>query len=104
VRCDPGGAKKALPEQIVRTQLRNSGAFRALFSRLRGELPMKSIVTIVAAGLLAGTFAMSADAATKKSGTAQLQAQCQAQAKKKYSAIHFLKRRDYVKNCMHQKA
>jgi hypothetical protein len=35
---------------------------------------------------------------------AQLQAQCQAQAKKKYSAIHFLKRRDYVKNCMHQKA
>jgi hypothetical protein len=26
------------------------------------------------------------------------------QAKKKYSAIHFLKRRDYVKNCMHQKA
>jgi hypothetical protein len=58
---------------------------------------MKSIVTIVAAGLLAGAFAVSADAAAKKSGTAQLQAQCQAQAKKKYSAIHFLKRRDYVK-------
>ena len=65
---------------------------------------MKSILTVVAAGLLAGSFAMSADAATKKSGTAQLQAQCQAQAKKKYSAIHFLKRRDYVKNCMHQRA
>jgi hypothetical protein len=48
---------------------------------------------------------MSADAAAKKSpGMAQLQAQCQAQAKKKYSAIHFLKRRDYVKHCMHQKA
>jgi hypothetical protein len=64
---------------------------------------MKSIVTIVAAGLLAGAFTVSADAA-KKHGTAQLQAQCQAQAKKKYSAIHFLKRRDYVKNCMHQRA
>jgi Flp pilus assembly protein TadB len=67
---------------------------------------MKSIITIVAAGLLAGAFAVSADAAAKKksSGMAQLQAQCQAQAKKKYSAIHFFKRRDYVKNCMHQKA
>ena len=65
---------------------------------------MKSIISIVAAGLLASAFAMTADAATKKSGAAQLQAQCQAQAKKKYSAIHFLKRRDYVKSCMHQKA
>lgn len=66
---------------------------------------MKSIVTVVAAGLLASAFAMSADAAAKKSpGMARLQAQCQAQAKKKYSAIHFLKRRDYVKHCMHQKA
>ncbi|HET9817409.1 MAG TPA: hypothetical protein VFQ33_16755 [Xanthobacteraceae bacterium] len=64
---------------------------------------MKSIVTIVAASLLAVTFTVSADAA-KKPGSAQLQAQCQAQAKKKYSAIHFLKRRDYVKNCMHQRA
>ena len=65
---------------------------------------MKSIITIVTAGLLAVAFAASADAAAKKSGASQLQAQCQAQAKKKYSAIHFLKRRDYVKNCMHQKA
>jgi hypothetical protein len=95
---------RATPEQIVRTRSRNSGAFRALFSRPRGGLPMKSIVTIVAAGLLAGAFVVSADAAAKKSGAAQLQAHCQAQAKKKYSAIHFLKRRDYVKNCMHQRA
>jgi hypothetical protein len=63
-----------------------------------------TIVTIVTAGLLSVAFAVSADAAPKKSGSAQLQAQCQAQAKKKYSAIHFLKRRDYVKNCMHQRA
>ena len=65
---------------------------------------MKSIVTVIAAGLFASAFAMSADAAAKKSGMAQVKAQCEAQAKKKYSAIHFLKRRDYVKNCMHQKA
>jgi hypothetical protein len=67
---------------------------------------MKSIFTIIAAGLLAGSFAMSADAAAKKKdpGMAQLQAQCQAQAKKKYSAIHFMKRRAFVKNCTHQKA
>ena len=67
---------------------------------------MKSIITIVAAGLLAGALAMSADAATKKKspGMAQLQAQCQAQAKKKYSAIHFLKRHAFVKSCMNQKA
>jgi hypothetical protein len=65
---------------------------------------MKSIITLVMAGVLAGAFALSAEAAAKKSGSAQLQAQCQAQAKKKYSAIHFLKRRDYVKNCMHQRA
>jgi len=65
---------------------------------------MKSLVTIIAAGLLAGSFAISADAATKKSGMAEVKAQCQAQAKKKYSAIHFMKRRDYVKNCMNQRA
>jgi hypothetical protein len=67
---------------------------------------MKSIFTIVTAGLLASSFAMSADAAAKRSGPgmAQRQAECQAQAKKKYSAVHFLKRRAFVKNCMSQKA
>jgi hypothetical protein len=67
---------------------------------------MKSAFTIVAVGLLANSLAASADAATprKNIGMAQLQAQCQAQAKKKYSAIHFLKRRAFVKSCMNQKA
>lgn len=66
---------------------------------------MKSIFTLVAAGLLAGSFAMSADAATKRKdpAMAQRQAECQAQAKKKYSAIHILKRRAFVKTCMKQK-
>jgi hypothetical protein len=78
--------------------------FAHCFRGLQEDRPMKSILTIMAAGLLAGSFAMSADAATKKSGMTQVKAQCEAQAKKKFSAIHFLKRRDYVKNCMHQKA
>jgi hypothetical protein len=49
---------------------------------------------------------MSANAApkTKDPAVAQHQAECQAQAKKKYSAIHFLKRHAFVKNCMNQKA
>ena len=66
---------------------------------------MKSVFTIVAAALLASSFAMSADAAAKKKdpAMAQRQAECQAQAKQKYSAVHFLKRRAYVKNCMSQK-
>lgn len=64
---------------------------------------MKSIFTLVAAGLLAGSFAVSADAATKKDqAMAERQAQCQAMAKKKYSAIHILKRRAFVKECMAQ--
>ena len=66
---------------------------------------MKSILTIVVAGLLASSFGMSADAATKSKGPgmAQHRAECQAQAKKKYSAVHFLKRRAFVKSCMTQK-
>ena len=67
---------------------------------------MKSTFAIITVGLLASSLATSADAATqrKSPGMAQLQAQCQAQAKKKYSAIHFLKRRAFVKSCINQKA
>jgi hypothetical protein len=67
---------------------------------------MKSIFTIITASILASSFAMSAAAATKRAdpGMAQRQAACEAQAKKKYSAVHFLKRRAFVKNCMSQKA
>ena len=67
---------------------------------------MKPVFTIVAAGLLASSFAMPAEAAarTKDPAMAQRQAACQAQAKQKYSAVHFLKRRAFVKECMSQKA
>ncbi|MEA2981258.1 MAG: hypothetical protein QOF09_3081 [Alphaproteobacteria bacterium] len=68
---------------------------------------MKTIITTMAAGLLAVAFAASADAATTKAGAkvlAQREASCKAQAAKKYSAIHFLKRRDFVNRCMGHKA
>jgi hypothetical protein len=67
---------------------------------------MKSTLTIIAVSLLASSLATSAGAATqrKNAGMAQLKAQCEAQAKKKYSAIHFLKRRAFVKSCINQKA
>ena len=56
--------------------------------------------------LLAGSLAMNAEAATKKkdSAMAQREAACQQQAKKKYTAVHFLKRRTFVKECMNQRA
>jgi hypothetical protein len=75
-------------------------------SFILGRTTMKSTFTIVAVGLLASSFAMPAEAATQrtKAGMAQLQAQCEVQAKKKYLAIHFLKRRAFVKSCMNQKA
>ena len=68
---------------------------------------MKSVFITAAAGLLlACSFAMQADAATKKKdpAMAQREAACQQQSKKKYSAVHFLKRRAFVKECISQRA
>jgi hypothetical protein len=65
---------------------------------------MKTIVTAVAAALLATAFAVPADAAqTKKKETtvsAAKAASCKAEAKKKYSMMHPLKRRAYEKKCI----
>jgi hypothetical protein len=47
------------------------------------------------------SFAVSADAAgSKQRVSADVKASCQAQAAKKFSAVHFLKRRDFTNNCM----
>jgi hypothetical protein len=55
-------------------------------------------LAIVAAVMATG---VSAEAATKKDpAMAQREASCKAQAAKKYSTIHFLKRRDFVNQCM----
>jgi hypothetical protein len=49
--------------------------------------------------------AVSAEAAgNKQKVSAGVQASCKAQAAKKYSAIHFLKRRNFVNNCIAQHA
>lgn len=63
---------------------------------------MRTLLTTLAAGLLAVSFTVSADAATKKKKVTSIEASCKAQAAKKYSAIHFMKRRDYVKRCVGQ--
>jgi len=62
---------------------------------------MKTLIITIAAAMLAVSFAASADAATKKNAAyAQREASCKAQAAKKYSAIRFLARRDFVSKCM----
>lgn len=64
---------------------------------------MKTLLTTVAAGLLAVSFSVTANAVPSKASRtamAQHEASCKAQAAKKFSAIHFLKRRDFVNNCM----
>ena len=64
---------------------------------------MRAIVTVVGAALLAITLGLPATAATSKDkdpAMKEKQASCQKQANKKYSAVHFLKRRAYVKKCM----
>ena len=64
---------------------------------------MKSIITAVAAAFLAASFTVPADAAgSKKKDTVMSSkaASCKAEAKKKYSAMHPLKRRAFEKKCM----
>lgn len=68
---------------------------------------MKTLFTTVAAGLLAISFVASADAATKsttkseaRQHLAQREAACKSQAAKKVSAVHFIKRRALVNECM----
>jgi Ni/Co efflux regulator RcnB len=64
---------------------------------------MKTLITTVAAAVLAASFAMTADAATAKKQTTAMSAKqtaCHEQAKKKFSAVHFLKRKAYEKKCM----
>lgn len=63
---------------------------------------MKRIATILFAAGLATAFSLSADAAMSRAQKDR-QAACKAQAAKKYTAIHFLKRNAYVKRCMAEK-
>ena len=66
---------------------------------------MKKLLMSTMAAALVMSFAVSAEAAgTKQKVSADVQASCKAQAAKKYSAIHFLKRRDFVNSCIAQHA
>jgi len=60
---------------------------------------MKLWTSIAIAAAVFAT-AVPAHAAKKDPGYAARQASCKTQAANKYSAIHFLKRRDFVKQCM----
>jgi hypothetical protein len=66
---------------------------------------MNKLLVSTAAAALAVSFAVSAEAAgNKHKVSADVQASCKAQAAKKFSAIHFLERRNYVNNCVAQHA
>jgi hypothetical protein len=69
----------------------------------RGEMNMKKLIISTLATALVVSFAVSAEAAgNKQKVSADIQASCKAQVAKKYSAIHFLKRRNFVNNCVAQ--
>jgi hypothetical protein len=64
---------------------------------------MKTLITTVAATLLAISFTLPATALTKQEARqhmADRKAACKDQAAQKISAIHFLQRRKFVNNCM----
>ena len=66
---------------------------------------MKKLLVSTMAAALVISFAVSAEAAgNKQKVSADVQASCKAQAAKKYSAIHFLKRLNFVNNCIAQYA
>ncbi len=66
---------------------------------------MRKLLISALATTLVACFAVSAEAAgNKHKVSAEVQASCKAQAAKKYSAIHFLKRRNFVNGCVAQHA
>jgi hypothetical protein len=66
---------------------------------------MKKLLISTLATALVASFAVSAEAAgDKQKVSAEIQASCKAQAAKKYSAIHFIKRHNFVNNCVAQHA
>jgi hypothetical protein len=66
---------------------------------------MKKLLISTLATALVASLAVSAEADGKKQKvSAQVQASCKAQAAKKFSVIHFIKRRNFVDNCVAQHA
>jgi hypothetical protein len=68
-------------------------------------MDMKKLLISALATALVASFAVSAEAAgNKQKVSADVQASCKAQAAKKYSTVHFMKRRNFVNNCVAQHA
>jgi hypothetical protein len=67
---------------------------------------MKKVLMTTIAAAVAMAFVVPADASTapKQKVSASIQAQCKEQAAKKFSAIHFMKRRNFTNRCMTQHA
>jgi hypothetical protein len=66
---------------------------------------MKKLLISTQATALVASLAVSAEAdGNKQKVSAQVQASCKAQAVKKFSVIHFIKRRNFVDNCVAQHA
>ena len=66
---------------------------------------MKKLLISTLATSLVASLAVSAEAdGNKQKVSPQVQASCKAQAAKKFSVIHFIKRRNFVDNCAAQHA
>jgi hypothetical protein len=79
----------------------------AFYSFFRGlmEMNMKKLLISTVAAVLVASIAVSAEAAgNKQKVSADVQASCKAQAAKKFSAVHFLKRRNFASNCVAEHA
>jgi hypothetical protein len=101
------GADPTISEQTDRKIFGTKTHDLAFLSRLggRGEMNMKKLLISALATALVASFAVSAEAASNKQKvSADVQASCKAQAAKNYSAIHFMKRRNFVNNCVAQHA
>ena len=66
---------------------------------------MKTIIAAVSAVFLVTSFGAITPAAAKDTpAMAQKRKECKAEAAKKFSAVHFIKRNNFVKGCMGRKA
>jgi hypothetical protein len=66
---------------------------------------MKTVIAIMSAALLITSFGAITPAAAKDSpAMAQKRKECKAEAAKKYTAVHFIKRNKFVNACMNRKA
>lgn len=66
---------------------------------------MKTIIAAISAAFLVTSFGAISPAAAKDSpAMAQKRKECKAEAAKKYTAVHFIKRNKFVTACMNRKA